>query len=424
MNAHPWRHARYLALALAIAIVGFIGVAGTQSAKAAPAGAAQNVQVYDQDCRADGRVQVVFVWNSSGQGTQWFDITRIPNFSAFGNQGPLPAQAYYTDWTLESNATFFVRITTFTAAGPRVSDVLTFTTQSCAGAFTPPHNIDADVFSDYVRVSWDRGNGNLFFCVDTAFSQADLVGVKGSWHNWGCGTTAESLNLTDLACDRQHYFRVWAAGNGTSGYSDVGSFVSQDCNFTPPSNPDASVRTDGSVRITWTNGNDNLFSCIDLALNQQDLLETEDTWFNAACGTTGNAVVLENLTCGTTYYYRIWATSPSQSGYSPIDSFQTLPCDFEAPDDLEATVIDSDTVLFEWDEQDPAFWFCVDIAGSQQHLLNFGDSWTNFDCGGTDEMAEVTSDYFDCGETYYWRVFAFAGSESGYSEVASFLMDC
>jgi hypothetical protein len=32
--------------------------------------------------------------------------------------------------------------------------------------------------------------------------------------------------------------------------------------------------------------------------------------------------------------------------------------------------------------------------------------------------------YFVCGETYYWRVYAFAGSASGYSEVESFQMTC
>jgi hypothetical protein len=398
---------------------------GTQSAKAAPAGAAQNLSVYAQNCRSDGSVNVVFAWNPSGQGSQWFDITRLANFSAFGNQGPFPPNAYYTDWNLEPNATHYVRVTTFTAQGPRVSDTLQFRTENCAGNFTPPSNVDADVDDDSVRVSWQRGQGNLFFCVDTAFSQADLQQTKGSWHNWGCGTTATSLDLTNLACDRQHYFRVWAAGNGTSGHSPIGSFVSQDCSFSPPTNPDAQLLNDGKVRISWDRGENNIFFCIDLALSQSDLTERKNTWTNAGCGTTGTAVDLSGLSCGTTYYYRVWGTSNSQSGYSGIDSFTTAQCDFEAPDDLSATVIDADTVRFEWDEEDNALWFCVDIAESQSDLLNFDDdSWTNFDCGGADEVAEVTSAYFECGETYWWRVYAFAGNRNGYSDVASFTMTC
>ena len=86
--------------------------------------------------------------------------------------------------------------------------------------------------------------------------------------------------------------------------------------------------------------------------------------------------------------------------------------------------MDDDTVQFSWNEQDPALWFCIDIAGSQADLVTFGDTWRNFDCGGEDEMAEVTSDYFECDETYYWRIYAFAGGRSGYSDVASFPMEC
>lgn len=411
-------------MGLAVAIVGLMGVIGSKSAQAAPAGAAQNLQVYDQNCLSNGMVQVVFVWNPSSQGSQWFDITRLANFSAYGNQGPLPAQAYYTDWNLESNTTFYVRITTFTAQGPRVSDTLQFKTQTCAGAFTPPSNLDADVFDDYVNIDWDAGNGNLYYCVDTAFLQAHLLNLNGSWRNWGCGTTATTLNLEDLACGTLHYYRVWAAGNEKTGYSGVDSFVSPDCAFSPPSDPDATLLANGNVRVTWDAGQNNFFVCIDLALSQEDLEDLEDTWTNAGCGSKGTTVDLTGLACGTTYHYRIWATNFSDAGYSGTDTFTTAVCDFEPPDDLEATVIDADTVRFEWDEQDPALWFCVDIAGSQSDLLNFEDSWTNFDCGGADEMAEVTSDYFDCGETYWWRVFAYAGNQSGHSDVESFVMDC
>jgi hypothetical protein len=424
MKENSWRLFRPIALGLAFALIGLIGVAGSRHASAAPAGAAQNLGVYDQRCLSNGTVQVTFVWNPSGQGTQWFDITRLPNFAAFGNKGPLAANAYFTDWTLESNTTFFARVTTFSAQGPLVSDILQFQTRNCAGAFTPPTNAQAQTFNDYVRVTWNRGNGNLFYCVDTAFSRAEVEGFFGSARNWGCGTTGTSLDLNNLACGREHWARVWAAGNGTSGYSNTFSFTSQSCDFSPPGNPDASVRSDNTVRITWTRGNDNHFFCIDFALNDEDLEEQEDTWFNRGCGTTGTAVDVTGLACGTTYLYRIWAAGTSESGYSPTDSFTTASCPFDPPINLEATVQADDTVLFEWEEQDNAFWFCIDIAGSQAHLLNFGPSWTNFDCGGTDEMAQVTSDYFDCGETYYWRVFAFAGNLTGYSEVASFTMNC
>ena len=421
MTSIQWRSLRFIALSLAFALIGLAVVAGGKSAQAAPA---DDLDVFSEQCFSDGRVQVTFIWDPSGQGTQWFDITRLPNFAAFGNQGPLSASTNSVQWTLDSNTTYYARVTTFTQAGGEVSDILQFKTRTCAGAFSPPHNVDADVFNDFVRIDWDAGNGNLFYCVDTAFTQADLLEGDGSWHNWGCGTTSTSLDLTNLACNREHYFRVWAAGNGTSGFSEVGSFVSPGCDFSPPTNPDADLLSDNSVRISWTRGTNNAFFCVDYALNTDDLEEVEGTWRNAACGTTGTSADIFSLQCDTTYYYRIWAAGPGTSGYSPIDSFATQDCDFNPPINLETTVIDDETVLFEWEEQDPSFWFCVDVAGSEADLLGFEDSWVNFDCGDTDESAEVESDYFDCGETYYWRVFANAGDVSGHSEVASFEMDC
>ena len=380
--------------------------------------------MFNQRCISQGRVEVTFVWTPSRQGSQWFDVSRVPNFSGWANQGPFAANANFAVWTLESNTTYFARVSTFTAQGLRISDTLQLRTAVCPGAFSAPGDVDADVFDDFVRVSWDRGNGNFFYCVDTAFSQPDLVNFRGSWRNWGCGTTGTSLDLRNLACERVHFYRVWAAGNGVSGYSEIDTFVSQECDFSPPTNPRTSVLSDNTIRFRWDRGSDNHFFCIDLALSQGDLTSFSGTWSNAGCGTTGTVADVSGLQCGTQYFYRIWAAGTSTSGYTSIATVMTPACDFEPPEDLVADVQGDSHVIFTWDEQDPALWFCVDAATSQSDLLNFEGSWRNFDCGGTDEMAEVMNDFFDCGDTYFWRVYAFAGAVANYSEVDEFLMDC
>jgi hypothetical protein len=387
----------------------------SQNAAAAPAGAAQNLSVYQQQCTSSGMVQVTFVWSPSGQGNQWFDITRLPNFSAYGSTGQLSSSAYYTAWTLEPNTTFFARVNTFTSSGWRTSDTLQLQTVNCGVAFTNPHNVNATVYDDFVRINWQAGSGNLSYCVDTAFTQSDLVNIQGSWHNWGCGTTSTSLDLSNLACGRTHYYRVWAAGYNDSGYSEIDTFVAPDCNFSPPTDPNATVQTDNTVRVTWDRGENNLFYCVDLALTTDDLTSVSGTWRNAACGTTGTAADLSGLACDTTYYYRIWGAGSADSGYSSIDNFTTHTCDFDAAHNLEATV-NVDSVTFNWDDSNPeSSYYCVDYAETQSDLTNFGDTWAN-KCT-TSETAQVSD--LDPG-TYYWRVFGYAGNVNGYSDIEQF----
>jgi hypothetical protein len=199
VNALDWRRVALLVVGLAVAVAGFVALSGDRTASAAPVGAAQSLGVYNQTCTSGGNVQVTFTWAPSGRGSQWFDITTVPDFSAFGNQGPLASNAYYTVWTLEPNVHYYARVNTLANVGFLTSDVLQFTTQNCGVAFTPPHDLDATVFDDFVRLDWEAGNGNLFYCVDTAFTQDDLLDIDGSWFNWGCGTTSTVLDLDNLA---------------------------------------------------------------------------------------------------------------------------------------------------------------------------------------------------------------------------------
>lgn len=421
MIAHQRRIGLLLAVGMVAAFVGLGGLFGTSSASAAPPGAAQSLSVYEQRCLSNGNVAVTFAWNPSGQGTQWQDISTINNNFAFGwfNAGPLAASAYFLEWQLTQDTIYYTRVNTFTSQGFRASDTLPFRTISCTSAiFTPPHDVDAQTFNDRVRISWDRGADNRFFCVDTAFTESDLRNFRNSWRNWGCGTTGEVVDLFNLACGSNHYYRVWAQGTGTSGYSSIETFTSQPCAFSPPSDPRTQVLSSDDVRFRWDRGTNNFWFCLDIALTQDDLVDLDGSWTNAACGTTGTQVELSGVTCGATHYWRVWAAGPGTSGYSSIATFTTEPCDFEAPNNLNEDFIAQTAVELSWNEQDPAIWFCVDMAESQSDLLNFTGTWDNHDCGGTDEEAAVTG--LTCATEYFWRVFAFAGNASGHSSIASF----
>jgi hypothetical protein len=195
-------------------------------------------------------------------------------------------------------------------------------------AFLPPSNVQTITYNNFVRVSWSAEGGNLFYCVDTGFSNQDLVNLNGSWSNWGCGTTGTSLDLNNLACGRIHYLRVWAAGIGTSGYSETLVFQSQPCIFSPPTNPRSEAVTSTSARLLWDRGLDNYFYCVDLALSSSDLLNLTGSWFNTGCGTTATSLDVNGLSCDTTYHWRVWSTNATTPGYTPIASFHTPACDY------------------------------------------------------------------------------------------------
>lgn len=308
----------------------------------------------------------------------------------------------------------FVAVLASGAASPRAAE---------AQEFTRPVNLKSTPVANGILVQWQRGENNLFFCVDTARSLSNLINQTTTWTNWGCGTTGTSLVLSQLTCGTQYFWRVWAAGPGVSAHSAPATFVTQPCPFSAPTNLQSTVIAHDTVRVSWTRGINNVIFCVDTALSQSDLLTKGTTWRNWGCGTRDTSLVLTGLRADTRYFWRVWAAAPGISGHSATRTFTTAPGDFLPPDDLD-TEITASNVIFTWDERDPAFWFCVDVAETESDLLNFGSTWRNFDCGDDDETTVVDIDEFECDETYHWRVFAFAGTLQGHSEVETFTRTC
>ncbi len=212
-----------VSVSLFVLLFAFGGGPGRASVEAAPAGAATGQVVTQQTCLGNGFVQVTFVWNPSGLGQQWMDVSASPVFNGYANFGPLQPNVNAFNWAgLLPNTTYYSRISTW-AGFWLTSDTIAFTTSPCGGGvFTPPSNPTTSILGpNSVLFHWTAGTGNQFYCVDTAFSLSDLTTFSGSWHNWGCGTTSTSLEVDSIACGVPHYWRVYAWGPGGSGYSYV-----------------------------------------------------------------------------------------------------------------------------------------------------------------------------------------------------------
>jgi hypothetical protein len=290
----------------------------------------------------------------------------------------------------------------------------TVMTGSCG--FTPPSQLSTSTIAgNATRFAWARGVDNIFFCVDTAFTQGDLLTFTGSWANWGCGNSGTILDVFALRCGTQHFWRVWAQGTGASGHSAVASFTTPGCGFTPPTNPLSAPLSPTSQRVTWTRGADNQFFCVDTALSREDLRDFEDTWRNWFCGTTATTVDLFGLQCATQYFWRVWAAGSATSGHSAAATFTTGACAFSPPTNLRAEAVSGLTYRFRWDRGEDNLWFCLDKAETQAHLLNFTGTWMNHSCGNTTTSLDVL---LQCGKTYFWRVYAQGTTVAGYSAVA------
>jgi hypothetical protein len=260
-------------------------------------------------------------------GDQYVDVTTInDNFSSnWWNSGPLHSAQNRFDWlSLRPGTIHYARVNTW-AGGWLTSDTIVFTTIACTGNFTAPTDPQTSmVTGNSARFTWQRGSGNQWFCVDTALTEADLVGFKGTWWAHGCGTTTTSLDVTGLGCGQQHVWRVYAQGAFVGGHSSIGTFTTAACNFTPPTNAQATVLSKTSLRFTWDKGTDNNYYCADWALSQADLLGLNNSWRNGCAGSP--PIDATSLACGTQYFWRIWTLGTQTTAYTEVQTTTTAAC--------------------------------------------------------------------------------------------------
>ena len=331
--------------ALAIVVLVVTGVVGANTAVANPTG----LFVNNESC-VNGLVEAQLNWTPDSAGQQYVDISaRNDNFSsAYSTAGPFPSSRTREPLErLQPNTTYYLRVSTLIGTEFLRSATLSYRTRSCAGggssgggsstgSATPPLHLQGAAFSPtQARFQWIPGMDNRFFCLDYAKSLSDLINGFGTWRNTGCGTTSNSVVVSNLSCGTNYFARVWTpAGGGL--YSSVATIQTSSCAsaISPPTNLRIVFATKTTARIDWEPGKDNRWFCIDTARNQQDLLEYEDTWRNHSCWTTNTQETIRGLSCGDLYFYRIYTWNPITSAHSGIGTFRTDNCNtslVEAP---------------------------------------------------------------------------------------------
>ncbi len=78
--------------------------------------------------------------------------------------------------------------------------------------------------------------------------------------------------------------------------------------------------------MNWTPGAANIWYCVNLARNYNDVYGGGPTWSNYGCWTTGTSLQINGLTCGTTYYWNVYSWNYTSNVQSAISSFSTQSC--------------------------------------------------------------------------------------------------
>jgi Fibronectin type III domain len=171
-----------------------------------------------------------------GKGNHYFcvdyaqsasDLLNIQN--TWRNSGCGTTANAHVVTNLACGTTYYARVWT-PSGGGLYSPMRTVKTYSCATAISAPTNL-AVVFETKTtaRVDWEPGKDNRWFCVDTAKSQSDLLGFKGTWRNHGCWTSASQLTISGLSCETLYYWRVYAWNPITNIHSSTSTLTTDDC---------------------------------------------------------------------------------------------------------------------------------------------------------------------------------------------------
>jgi hypothetical protein len=251
-----------------------------------------------------------------------------------------------------------------------------------------------------------------------------------STHSTG-GPYAANVNqvwLTQLQPGAAYYARVRTAEGGGFSTSGTISYVAR-CttggvgtgSITPPANLQAAATGQNSLRFQWNAGQNNYFFCLNTATSQFDLQFGGPSWRNHGCGTNSTVLQLNNVPCGTTYWWNVWAWSPFGTATSYTAVVQSASCSIGAPANLRALDVRDDVALLAWTPGANNIWYCVNLARSEHDLRYGGPSWFNAGCWTTQNSLWVGG--LRCDTTYYWNVFTWNYSTSTTSGMSTFETD-
>jgi hypothetical protein len=173
-----------------------------------------------------------------GNGNLWYclDYAETPEdlvgqTGTWRNSGCSMTSTMHDVQGMHCSREYVARIWAWTTQGGRHSAQVKVATQPCASTITEATNLRPLYQApDMVRLAWTPGSNNIWYCVDLAAGQSDLLAFTGSWENY-CGFTEPELELRRLECETVYYWRVYTWNFHVSAHSIVRNFRTADCDL-------------------------------------------------------------------------------------------------------------------------------------------------------------------------------------------------
>jgi hypothetical protein len=177
-----------------------------------------------------------FDWNP-GENNIWYCVNTAENFadlatggSTWRNHGCWTTSSALNVSTLPCDRTIYWNVYAWNTVTGATSEAATTQTDACSSVFSPPDDLEAsNIQRTSVRLTWDAGLNNVWFCVNKAETEEDLASGLDTWRNHGCWSTTETLNLTGLECGTTYYWNVFAWNTVTNGTSETATFATSAC---------------------------------------------------------------------------------------------------------------------------------------------------------------------------------------------------
>ena len=338
--------------------------------------------------------------NGTGEGSYTVNLTGLTEGTTY----------YVRAYAVNSEGTGYGEEKSFTA---QAINKPTVTTSSITNITFTSATGNAEVTDDGGEEVTERG---------ICWSISHNPTVSDSHANSGAGVGSYTVNMTGLTDGTTYYVRAYAVNSKGTGYGEEKSFTTE-----PITKP--TVTTSPITNITFTSatsGGEVTDECGAEVTERGICWSTghnptvSDSHINSGTGMGSFSVEMTELTDGTTYYVRAYATNIKGTSYSEEKSFTTLviykPTVTTSP--ITNVTYTSATGCGEVTDDGGAEVTERGICWSTSHNPTVSDSHANSGTGTGNYSVEMTG--LTDGTTYYVRAYATNIKGTSYGEEKSF----